>query len=96
MLSLEVWDPDARDVPADFLPILPLLGDVIMPSEKAIDARARRAAKRVGLSARKSRWRLGSVDNCGGFRLVDPYTNTIQAGERYDLSAEAVIEYCRE
>jgi hypothetical protein len=31
------------------------------------EAQARRAAKRLGLVARTSRWRLGTVDNKGGF-----------------------------
>jgi hypothetical protein len=35
-------------------------------SEGALDARARRAAQRVGLVARKSRWRANSIDNFGG------------------------------
>jgi hypothetical protein len=65
-------------------------------SEAALESRARRAAKHAGLIARKSRWRLGSVDNFGQFRLVDRYGNYVVAGERFDLSAEEVIEYCRE
>jgi hypothetical protein len=35
-------------------------------AEQALDARARRAAHRVGLVARKSRWRANSIDNYGG------------------------------
>jgi hypothetical protein len=64
-------------------------------SEQALDARARRAAKGAGLVARKSRWRANSIDNHGGFMLVDPYSNVIVDGSRYDLSAEYVIDYCR-
>jgi hypothetical protein len=60
-----------------------------------MEARARRAAKRVGLVARKTRWRPGTIDNYGGFALFDPYSNFIVCGEKYDLSAEYVIEYCR-
>ena len=37
----------------------------------ALDARARRAARRVGLEAR-SQWRSGTIDNFGGYRLIDP------------------------
>ncbi len=65
-------------------------------SKLALDARARRAAKKVGLLARKSRWRVGTVDNRGGFMLLDPYTNAIVGGSRFDLSAEVVIDFCRE
>jgi hypothetical protein len=63
-------------------------------SENALDQRVRRAARRVGLLARKSRWRAGSIDNLGGFMLVDPMTNFVVDGSRYDLSAEYVIGYC--
>lgn len=49
-------------------------------SDSAKDARARRAAKRVGLFARRSRWRLGTVDNLGGLMLMDPFHNRIVEG----------------
>jgi hypothetical protein len=62
----------------------------------AIENRARRAAKRVHLVARKSRARLGSIDNYGGFMLVNAHTNFVVAGERFNLSPEDVIEYCTE
>ncbi len=58
-------------------------------------ARARSAARRVGLVARKSRRRRGTLDNRGGFTLIEPFRNMIVAGERLDLSAEDVIELCR-
>jgi hypothetical protein len=45
--------------------------------------------------ARKSTWRRNSVDNYGKFQLVDVYCNRIEAGERFDMSAEDVLEYCR-
>ena len=63
-------------------------------SESATDARARRAAKRVGLLARKSRWRRDSIDHKRGVRLIDSHTNGAVDGERFDLTAEDVIEYC--
>lgn len=63
-------------------------------AEKALDQRARRKAKRVGLLAQKSRRGVGGIDNYGGFMLVDPNLNTIEAGHRFDLSAEDVIEHC--
>jgi hypothetical protein len=59
------------------------------------DSAARRAAKRVGLVARKSRWRRDSIDNDGGFMIVDPYTNFVVCGSRFDLTADDVAEYCR-
>jgi len=60
------------------------------------DSAARRAAKRVGLVARKSRWRKYSLDNQGDFMVVDPATNFCVAGSRYDLTAAEVVEYCRD
>jgi hypothetical protein len=65
-------------------------------SEQAIDSRARRAARRVGLIARKSRWRAGSIDNYGDFMLVDPDGGIPVGGFRWDMTAQEVIEYCRD
>ena len=61
-----------------------------------MEARARRAAKRVDLCAKKSRWRLGSIDNYGQFILIDPSTNFPVEGFRFDMTAEEVIEYCKD
>jgi hypothetical protein len=44
-------------------------------TEQALEARARRAAKRAGLMAYKSRWRAGTIDNRGGYMLIDLQTN---------------------
>jgi hypothetical protein len=63
-------------------------------SDTALEARARRVARKANLTARKSRWRLNSIDNYGEFQIIDPSTNVIVAGEKYDLSAEVVIEFC--
>jgi hypothetical protein len=57
-------------------------------SEGALGQRARRAAKRVGLLAVRSRWRRESIDNHGGFQLIEPHINSIVAGVRLDTSAE--------
>lgn len=61
---------------------------------RATEARARRAARKCGLLARKSRWRLGTFDNRGGMMLIDVDTNVIVAGMRFDMPPEQVIEYC--
>ena len=58
------------------------------------DSKARRAARRVGLVARKSRWRRGSIDNRGAYMLIDPMTNFVVAGSRFDLTAEDVVQFC--
>jgi hypothetical protein len=65
-------------------------------TESAMVARARRAAKRARLVARKSRGRQGTVDNRGGFMLIEPYRNIVLAGERFDWSGEDVIGFCQD
>jgi hypothetical protein len=61
------------------------------------EAQARRAAKRVGLIAKKGgRWRRGSIDNFGDFMLVDPYRNFVVAGPRFNMTADEVVEFCAE
>jgi hypothetical protein len=70
--------------------------DVEARAERALDARARRAARAAGFEARKSRWRAGSCDNEGGFMLVNPRFNSVECGSRFDMSAEDVLAYCRD
>lgn len=59
-----------------------------------IDRAAREAAASVGLRARRSRWRLGSHTNLGGFTLLDPETNEVVAGERFELTPADVVRLC--
>jgi hypothetical protein len=65
-------------------------------SEKALDSRARRAAGREGYVARKSRWRVATIDNYGGYMIVEPSRNCCIAGPRFELSAEDVIAWCED
>ena len=65
-----------------------------MLSNEAMEARARRAARRIGLTAAKSRWRRDTIDNHGGFQIVDLYTNNVVGGERFELSPAAVLDFC--
>jgi hypothetical protein len=58
------------------------------------ESAARRAAKRIGLIARKTRWRRDTIDNRGGFQLLNPYSNWIVAGEKFDLSPDDVVAFC--
>jgi len=58
-------------------------------SVDAIESRARRAAKRLGFIAKKSRY-ARSINNCGGFCLIDSGTNFVVAGARFDLTAQQV------
>jgi hypothetical protein len=68
------------------------MGEQVAVSDDA----ARRAARRVGYVARKSRWRKYSLDNLGDFAIIDPSTNGIVAGFRYDLTAEEVVAWCHD
>lgn len=65
-----------------------------MMQEAAMEARARRAARKIGHVATKSRWRVGSCDNYGGFMIVDE-RNFVAAGHRFDMTSEEVIEWCK-
>lgn len=62
----------------------------------ADDSAARRAAKRAGLRAKRSRWRRFSFDNFGGYQLVDTWNNFVVAGARFDMTAEEVIAFCEQ
>ncbi len=44
----------------------------------------------------KSRWRKDSIDNLGGFQLIDARNNTIVDGAKFDLSAVEVIDICQQ
>ena len=60
---------------------------------------ARRAARRVGLKAHKSRWHVGTTDNRGGFQIIDPRQtwvrpNGVVAGQKFDFTADDVIAFC--
>jgi hypothetical protein len=63
--------------------------------DEASESAARRAARKVGLVAKKSRWRRDSMDNHGGFMLIEPNRNAIVAGEKFDLSADDVVRFCQ-
>ena len=64
-------------------------------SESARESRARRAARRHGWVASKTRWRKDSFDNQGGFMILDSNTRFPVFGERYGLTADDVIEFCQ-
>jgi len=63
--------------------------------DEASESGARRAARKVGLVAKKSRWRRDSMDNRGGFMLIEPNRNAIVAGEKFNLSADDVVRFCQ-
>jgi hypothetical protein len=61
-------------------------------SERALEAKARRVAQRHGYIATKSRWRRDSIDNQGGFSIVDA-GNHLVAGERWSMTPQEVIDW---
>jgi hypothetical protein len=62
----------------------------MVTTERAAEAKVRRAAARLNLEVRKSRARLGGIDNLGGFMIVNPSNNSLVAGARYEFSAQDV------
>jgi hypothetical protein len=56
------------------------------------DSTARRAAKKAGLLAKRSRRRANTVDNRGGFMLLDPTRNVVIDGARFELTSQQVVD----
>ena len=59
------------------------------------ESAARRAARRAGFVAIKSRRRTGTYENQGGFMVIDPFTRFPVAGFQYDLTPKEVVDFCR-
>ena len=57
--------------------------------EQPREARLRRLARRGGYSLHKSRAGY-SIDNLGGYMIVDVYQNFIVDGERFNLTLDDV------
>jgi len=70
---------------------MPFSDEYTLP--KSEDARLRRMARRHGYTVRKSRWRLDSPDNFGGYMIVDPASNLVAAGGRFDLTGSDVAAW---
>ncbi|MBI6950043.1 hypothetical protein [Pseudomonas koreensis] len=60
--------------------------------KRALEAQAREVAVRHGCIAVRSTKRL-PVNGGGGFQVVDAETCFVKAGQRFDLSAEQVIQF---
>lgn len=58
--------------------------------DKAREVKLRRWATRLGYALHKDRARLWSIDHHGGYRLASVHTNTIEAGERFDLTLDDI------
>jgi hypothetical protein len=61
--------------------------------EKALEARARRAAKSAGFWITKSRARNLTHENHGGFQIWDAMSGFPVAGHWFEYSAQDVIDY---
>lgn len=59
---------------------------------KAIESRVRRALASMGLALRKSRQRHISAYNYSGYQVVDPDTNCVVDGARFDLTLEQIAD----
>jgi hypothetical protein len=65
-------------------------------SEAAIEARARRAAKRCGWVLKKSSIQKPTIDDQGKLMIIDPYTTSVVAGEKFNLDARDAFVFCRQ
>lgn len=65
-------------------------------ADKARENRLRRMAKRLGLELRKSRARSVHVDDLGKYQLVNPDTDTVLSGNRFELSLDQVQQRLEE
>ncbi len=63
---------------------------------KSRENSARRKLARQGYLLRKSRAQSTSINDYGGYMIVDARTSTIEAGERFDLSLEDVESFAEE
>lgn len=63
-----------------------------MTANKSLENKVRYALNKAGYGLHKSR-RSISIDNLGGYMIVDLECNAVVAGCRYDLSLEDVSEW---
>lgn len=56
----------------------------------------RRQLRKMGYYLMKSRIRNPHLDDFGGYRIIDPHTNFIEAGPKFELSLEDVENFVKE
>jgi hypothetical protein len=61
-------------------------------TRQAIDSRVRRAAKKYGVRAVRSRWERGTPRNQGGWQIVAGDGQIIR-GFQYDLSDDEILAW---
>ena len=59
-------------------------------------ARLRRKLNKLGYTMRKTNWRRDSIDNFGGYAIIDTEYNAIVRGSRFDLDLDDVEEFISE
>lgn len=59
-------------------------------SERADISRLRRRAAKLGYRIAKSNWRRDSIDNLGGYQIVDAGYNVVVDGSRFNLEISDV------
>jgi len=64
-----------------------------MSELKNLEQKLRRTLTKQGYQLKKSRARNWSYNNFLGYMIVNPYDNTIECGERFDLSLEDVARF---
>ena len=62
-------------------------------SERQRECKSRRQLKKQGYCLRKSRVRYTHSNNLGGYMIIDPYTNTVVAGVRFELDLDEVEQF---
>jgi len=62
---------------------------------KRREDKVRRQLAKQGLTLRKSRVSTPSVDDQGGYRIIDAQFNRIEAGERFDMTLEEVEAFAQ-
>lgn len=64
-------------------------------ANKDLEQKLRRALNKHGYSLHRSRKPI-SIDNMGGYMIVEIFSNFVVSGFRFDLSLAAVADWLRE
>lgn len=62
-------------------------------SIKSEESRIRRRLARAGYRLEKSRVRKPHLNDQGGYQVINPWTNTVMAGDRYDLDLAGAASF---
>ena len=67
-----------------------------MDTEKRRENHLRKLANRQGCGIKKSRVRNPHLNDRGFYMIIDPYFNSILAGEKFDMTLDEVEAYFAE